>query len=313
LILLSVDLAEGGVIIDPDSGTSTPIAADGRPSSVGTRIVVGDNLVIGPSLDRAGGVLSPKTNKWAPMADPPASAAAIDLNGTAVEGHGLAIFWGGLNADGAKAVPVADGLTYDPASDAWLPTAGPGEPAPRLDVPRVVIGSKFYLVGGRLNFEEHQLPELNAFDLDSRAWLPTLPTDRAPGPFDHAIAVEDRLILSGWDPTVNSWTGFRLDVATGSYKAFGANGAPACEPDAPLAVGSRLVVPCHGLPQPDHPEVFRVAINTYDFATDHWTAYSPLEECYADSSRVGLIDDVFYVVAQCANPTTAPVIYRLKL
>lgn len=129
---------------------------------------------------------------------------------------GLIYYAGGLHTDasGTTVVPWLD--VYDPEADTW--TSLPDMPHARDHFHAAVLDGTFYAVGGRQETANATIPEVDAFDLETRSWttLDTeLPTER--GGFGTAVVGGEILVIGGegggntydtveaYDPETNSW------------------------------------------------------------------------------------------------------------
>ncbi|MGE5240659.1 MAG: Ig-like domain-containing protein [Bacteroidota bacterium] len=123
-----------GAAYDPITGWSaiaTPNSLVGRWDHTavwtGTEMIVwGGNTNLGPGND--GAAYNPMTNRWRPIADPPAGFLGR-ANHTAVWTGSAMIVWGGNTNSGV----VNTGAAYDPAVNTWRLISTTDAPAPRLD------------------------------------------------------------------------------------------------------------------------------------------------------------------------------------
>jgi hypothetical protein len=168
-----------------------PLAMAGAPAARWghTSVWTGRELLIwggrdldGPRAD--GAAYDPATDRWRSVAPAPLAAR---VSPAAVWTGSRLLVWGGqaseptglpLPQPTSRVVYFADGATYDPIADAWLPISSAGAPNGRQDFTPIWTGSHFIVWGGART-DGADVSPATRFDLDAAQWT-ELPTGGAP-------------------------------------------------------------------------------------------------------------------------------------
>ena len=118
------------------------------------------------------------------------------------------IVWGGLGADGSV---LSSGGRYNPATDAWVPTAtGPGVAEPRYLHTAVWTGSEMIIWGG---YNGASLNTGGRYDPWTDRWTPTAAGANVPSMREHHTAVWTGTTMIVW----GGWTGSGYQNSGGRY------------------------------------------------------------------------------------------------
>ena len=141
-----------GARFDPVSNTWTPITTTGAPSArmLHTAVWTGTEMIVWGGFDGAtlndGAKYDPKKDTWTPLAN--VAQPSVRVSHTAVWTGKEMIVWGGWSCLACTNGQLQTGARYNPATDAWTPTATKGTPAARANHTAIWTGSKMVVWGG---------------------------------------------------------------------------------------------------------------------------------------------------------------------
>jgi hypothetical protein len=244
---------EAGYRYDPVADRATPIASIGSPLSRGyhTAVWTGREMIVwggeyrfhtdGRTGLSSGGRYDPATNAWTPTRTSGAPLARVDHSAT-WSGAEL-IVWGGGRGYfrcGDNEYARKSGGRYEPATNAWLPTAEPASLPARMQHAALWAGDRMVVWGGReVRFAYPTTAPGVAYDPALDAWT-DIASDGAPEGRALPAAVwsgTEMLVWGGiggygWnDPSFAIDTGGRYDPQLDRWLPIPADGAPSARLD----------------------------------------------------------------------------------
>jgi len=190
-------------------------------------------LIWGGLADVPGGRYDPIADSWSPISR--TNEPSRRQYHTAIWTGSRMLIWGGQNSEfppstepGCTQASLADGGSYDPATDSWTPITATGSPGRRWQHSAVWTGSRMIVWGGAHHFFNvplslclTQLDNFGgAYDPATNSWTPVTLTGAPTAKYGHnAVWTGTEMIVwgigtSGTDvlggryvPTTDSWTG----------------------------------------------------------------------------------------------------------
>ena len=148
------DFANTGAIYNPVADTWRPMTTNGAPSGrtshtavwTGTEMIVWGGNANNAVITNTGGRYNPVSDSWqaTTISNAPSGRRAHSAVWTGTE----MVVWGGWRNSSSTFVVLNTGGRYDPATDAWTPTATVGAPSGRQSHLALWTGSEMFLWGG---------------------------------------------------------------------------------------------------------------------------------------------------------------------
>jgi N-acetylneuraminic acid mutarotase len=203
---------------------------------------------------------------WEPVAANPLLGR---VDHTAVWTGREMVLWGGTQGTNQ---PFADGARYDPATDAWSPTAAGAAPRERDDHAAVWTGREMLVWGGNSYSEDDfKLDDGGRYDPRNDTWR-ALPSARLT-PRDDPRAVwtgTEMIVWGGRDAGGHTGDGARYDPARDRWRRVATAGAPAPREDHIALWTGREMLIWGGWNGGDAARNYALDGARYDPATDRW-------------------------------------------